>query len=242
MNLAVVLFAYQRPKTLKKALATHTLLKDADYYCFIDYSKMQEEIAKIVYDTGLYPFIIKRSHKYGLNRNIIDGITEIFTHGGYDAVIVLEDDLKIAKDGLRWLQTMLIAKDGDDRYGSVCLNKGDVLNKRFRCWGWGTWKYVWENIDWDIKVFGQYEKRWNKTQSWDYYVAFWMELNQLYARASSFERVKHIGYIGVHYKWYAQFGIRQYYRAWKENYYRDKDIIMKKEKFPYNLFRFIKDL
>jgi len=213
MKLAVVLFAYKRPEILKKALASHTKIDGADYFCFIDHSEMQDKILQIVKASGLYKMIhLRRESNFKkpeekLNSNITLGITQIFENG-YDAVIVLEDDLVIAKDGLQYLADKLKELQYYKTYGSVCLNKGDILNKAFRCWGWGTWKHVWENIEWDIEVFGTYKKGWDKTHSWDYYVAFWMELNQLYARASEFERVKHIGNTGVHYRWYSKFGIR----------------------------------
>jgi hypothetical protein len=36
--------------------------------------------------------------------------------------------------------------------------------------------------------------------------------------------------------------ICEYYKEWKDNYYRDKDLLMKKEKFIHRIFRFIKNL
>ncbi len=216
MKLAVILFAYKRPNILLKALATHKKI-DADYYCFVDWSPMQKLIYEIVESKQLYAVFLKDKSAFKgighqLNSNITTGITKVFNMG-YDAVIVLEDDLLIADDGFEYLSDQLNKLKDDDRYGSVCLSKGDILNKDFRCWGWGTWRNVWDKIDFRLPVSGTHKKGWDKTHSWDYYVAFWMELNQLYARASEFSRVKHIGNLGVHHKWYSAFSVRKLFRV-----------------------------
>ena len=32
---------------------------------------------------------------------------------------------------------------------------------------------------------------------------------------------------------------KEYYKPWKEDYYRDKDLLMKKDKFLYRIFRML---
>lgn len=214
MKLAVILFAYKRPRTLKRIIKSHTKLEGVDYYCFIDHSPMQKLIYEIVESVQLYTVYL-RDTQLGLNANITTGITKIFNQG-YDAVIVLEDDLVIDNDALEWLKMRLEFFQGDKRYGAVALSKGDVLNKAFRCWGWGTWKHVWDKINWTLEVTDTYKNEWDKTHSWDWYMCFWMELNNLYTRCGEKNRVKHIGHFGVHHKWYSKFGIRRHLRKFKQ--------------------------
>lgn len=209
-RLAVILFCYKRPRTLKRVLKTHTKI-NADYYCFIDGSWEQEKVRKIVESKNLYK-ITAHIENIGLNRNITEGITEIFNKG-YDAVIVLEDDILLEEGALEYLQTRLRMLKNDDRFGSVSLQKGKAFNERFYCWGWGTWKHVWEQIDFS-KL---------KDESWDVFLAKWMKDNQLYTRCSDKERVKHIGHFGTHYHWYSWFSVRRLFR-WLENYKQYNDV------------------
>ena len=192
---------------------------------------MKYKLSGIISKSELYGITYLRYPKYGLNKNIIQGISMIFNKG-YDAVIVLEDDILLEEGGLEYLQSRLRMLRNDDRFGAVSLQKGKAFNETFHCWGWATWKDRWQKIDWSGLA----------NKSWDVHLAEWMNQNNLFTLCHSEGLSKHIGYFGTHYHWYSKFGIRQYYRKWKENYYRDKDIIMGREKFPKNLFRFIKDL
>lgn len=195
MKTAVVLFAYKRPEYLKKALASHTQVDSLDYYAFVDYSEMQDEILDIILQKGLYT-VYAEEKNLGLNKNIITGISVLFR--SYDAVIVLEDDLRISPDAIQYLHYQLWRLRDYKHFSSVCLSKGEIFNE-FRCHGWGTWKDRWQDVVIDIDG-----------ESWDIQLQrFWKE-KKLYCYASPIQRVKHIGNSGVHYKWYSQFGIRQY--------------------------------
>lgn len=220
MKLAVILFAYKRPKILKKVLKTHNKI-DADYFCFIDYSEMQADIYDIVKSKQLYTIFLKEKVKeleetkaaYKLNSSITTGISRIFKMG-YDAVIVLEDDIIIKPGGLEYLKEQLELYQHTESFGAVSLQKGKFMDC-FKCWGWGTWKDRWQAIDWRLDVSGKFKADWDKTHSWDFYVAFWFDLQGLFARCHNKGLSKHIGHIGVHHKWYSVFGVRQYLRKLK---------------------------
>lgn len=241
MRLAVVLFAYKRPKILKKVLATHYKI-DADYYCFIDHSEMQDEIHKIVDSKKLYTIYTREKNELSgaskLNSNITRGISWAFKMD-YDAVIVLEDDILIKPGSLEWLKEQLLIYKHKENVGAVSLCKGKFADG-FKCWGWATWKENWEAIDWRLDVSGKFKKGWDKTHSWDYYIAFWMDLNGLFTRCHHKGLSKHIGYLGTHFNYFSQ--LKHLYNTWENDYYRDKDLLMVKERFPKNLFRFIKNL
>ena len=198
MNTAVVLFAYQRPEYLKRALKSHTKIDGLDYYAFVDHSDMQKEISDLIDSSGKFDFIIPRNKRYGLNRNIITGLNGLFC--SYDAVIVLEDDLKISYDAIQYLHYKLWDLKDYKHFSSVCLDKGEIFNV-FRCHGWGTWKDRWQAVSGKIDVNGE---------SWDVQLQrLWKEM-KLHCYASQIQRVKHIGNNGTHYKWYSKFSARQY--------------------------------
>lgn len=245
MKLAVILFAYKRQKTLKKVLRTHYKI-DADYFCFVDYSEIQDEVYQIVDSKKLYTIYKKESNELSgaskLNSNITTGITEIFKRG-YDACIILEDDILIKIGGLEWLKEQLMIYKQTESIGAISLDKGMI--ETFKCWGWGTWKDRWQSIDWNLEPYGKYAKGWNKTKSWDYYVAFWFDAQGLSTRCHPRGLSKHIGYFGTHFKWYSHFSVRKIIKKVKTdfstwNYYKDKDLLMRKETLREKIYRLMK--
>ena len=207
MKIAVILFAYDRIKYLRRALKSHRELPGLDYYCFIDCSPKQTEVYYVV---NLFPHwkITPRVVHLGLDYNITQGITEVFDMG-YDAVIVLEDDLELSEDAFFYLVSNLIIFKDDPHCGSVSLHKEKMYCPDFKCWGWGTWKDRWD------RHFYEDGKGTQATQfaqfHWD---------NQLYCRCSPVKRVKHFGRTGVHYKWYSGIGFRPLYRWLKTKFRR----------------------
>ena len=199
MKTAVVLFAYKRPEYLKKALASHTRVEGLEYYAFVDKSEMQNDIVNMISHSEHYDYIIPRNENFGLNKNIVRGITDIFATTLYDAVIVLEDDLRISPDAIQYLHYQLWRLQDYKHFSSVSLYKGEIFSEAFRCWGWGTWKDRWDLIKDKIDINGK---------SWDLQVNELFREKKLYCHCSPISRVKHIGTNGVHYKWYSQFGMR----------------------------------
>lgn len=198
MKIAVALFAYQRPRYLRRALKTHKKVDGLDYYAFIDHSEMQDYIYGIITETGIYDVIKKRQIHFGLNENIKWGINYLFQTLNYDAVIVLEDDLLIAEDGVEWLMAQL--KQYKTYWLSlfaVSLVKGKQNNHQFMCWAWGIWRDRWEAIDWTVKP----DKP--NRGSWDVIVDAYMKKANLFCFCSDKMRVKHIGTRGVHYNVFA---------------------------------------
>ena len=226
MEIAVILFAYKRPRYLKKCLKS---IKDAyrgdvahHYYAFIDYSWMQDKIAKMIRNSEIFGRIIKREKRYGLNRNIIEGINEIFKT--YDAVIVIEDDLVLDPISLTYLRIQLMKYGEDKKIGHINL-EGNFPSSH----GWAIWKDRWDKIDWDLI---SNEKN---GDSWD--IILRNNIVKLGWQTIGKNMVTHIGNIGEHYNPLSRFGIRKHFREWKEDYYRDKDLLMVKENFLTKLYR-----
>lgn len=200
MKIALILFAYNRPKYLKRAIKTHVVPAGIDTFAFIDYSETQKKIYKIIDEANIYKTIFKRPENLGLNESIKRGIQHIFNLG-YDAVIVLEDDLLLSGDALFYLKFQLEYLFHPFIYAVSC-QEGDGLNKRFRCWAWGTWKDKWEKIDWGLKP----EEK--NRDSWDVIVNENFRVNGWRCYCSEKPRVKHIGWSGIHYKQLDRFSIR----------------------------------
>jgi len=204
LKVAVCLFAYNRPKYLKRAIKTHVIPAGLDTYAFVDKSDKQKEVVDIIHSSGLYNVIIPRQEHYGLNRNIKEGIDWVLQD--HDAVIVLEDDLLLGSDAIFYLKSNLEHLRHPNIYAVSC-QEGGGLDKRFRCWAWGTWKDKWDKIDWGLKP-----KEKNR-DSWDVIMNENFRVNGWRCYCSEKPRVKHIGWSGIHYKQLDRFSIR---RLWKK--------------------------
>lgn len=194
MRIAVALFAYNRPKYLKRALKTHTEIEQLDYFAFVDYSEIQHKVVGLIPD---YYVIRERWTHYGLDKNITEGITEILEN--YDAVIVLEDDLLLKRGGIQELAGYLELLKSCESVGSVSLYSNK--NMEFQSWAWATWKDRWEKHKY---IEG------NGTQAQQFY-DFHKE-NNLYCITPDKSKVKHIGWKGEHFRWLDFFSIRRLWR------------------------------
>jgi hypothetical protein len=224
MKIAVILFAFNRPKYLKKCLdSIHLPIQ----YAYVDYSDKQEEICKILSDSHKCQNIIVRGSHFGLARNIIFGVTSVFNLG-LDAVIVIEDDLILEPDFYPSMKHWLITREGFSEVGSVSgCSLGIKDYRRFLSWGWGTWKDRWDKVDWryedkiDEEGFakigkdlpGMYAKaREGKLDSWAVRYAYHHFKHGLTCLHPEKPLVKHIGRMGTHAKWYSIFSVRRLIR------------------------------
>jgi hypothetical protein len=203
LKIACVLFAYKRPRYLKRAIKTHKKIEGIDYFAFIDYSEIQKKIYEIIDEANIYKIIYQWQENKGLNANIIGGINHIFNLG-YDAVIVLEDDLLLSDDAYFYLLGEIYALENDERFFSTSCHKGKFGDERFRCWAWAIWRDRWDKIDWSVKP-----KEKNRG-SWDVIVNEYMQREKLLCRCSDVQRVKHIGWNGTHYSFLDLFSVRRW--------------------------------
>lgn len=222
MRLAIIIFAYNRPKYLKRMLESYknAWAIAADTYAFIDYSNRQSEIMGLLTDAKI-DRIICRTIKYGLRKNILSGISEIFDKG-YDAVIVLEDDLLI-KQGFFYQMRDLLNKYAGNLGSVTGYFRGQEYSRRSSSLGWGTWKEVWKEfetewnfisyIDYRFSEVGEdlprmYENaRLGKIDSWAISWAYFHFKYNLLCRSTQENNIIHIGTKGTHFHWYSIFGI-----------------------------------
>jgi hypothetical protein len=101
--------------------------------------------------------LIKRDYNLGLRANIIDGVSSILRQFPY--VIVLEDDLRVNPGFLKFMNEGLNFFSNQEKVGSITGYSPEIgivkdtacsafLSPRHSSWGWGTWKKVWDSIDW----------------------------------------------------------------------------------------------
>lgn len=181
MKLApVVLFTFNRPKhTLKtlNALMNSKLSELTVLYIFSDGPRNEKDI-KFVNEVKKCIHSIKKQNKFsevhihennenkGLAKSVIDGVTQVFSK--HNSVIVLEDDLIVSRDYLEYMNAALSFYK-DTNAGSITgYNplKLDSKKYKFRTYsiqrncsfGWGTWKDIWDKIDWDVKLYSSYRK------------------------------------------------------------------------------------
>ena len=166
MSLApIVLFVYNRVEVTKRTLTclkANKLAQDSDLYIYSDGGKDEiswksvnciREYLKTI--TGFKSVtIIEREINYYLERNIIDGVTNIINR--YGKVIVLEDDVLTNPYYLQYMNDALSFYESDKRikhissipHFDVKTNKDIIFTSLMECgWGWSTWKDRWSDFE-----------------------------------------------------------------------------------------------
>jgi hypothetical protein len=161
----IVIFTYNRldcTKSLIKSLLSNPESKNSNLIIFSDGPKKRydyQNISKVrLYLKSIGGFkkikIIKRTKNLGLKNNIIQGVSDIFKK--YNEVIVLEDDLEVSKDFLKYMNHYLLKYKDNKKVFSIHaynypLIMGSILSKNFflrgaDCWGWAIWKDRWSKF------------------------------------------------------------------------------------------------
>jgi hypothetical protein len=180
MKINIAISAYNRPEYSRRSLAA--IIGAVGYspekyniFCAIDCNengKTNDEIFSIY-----APYSISMAtKKRGCNYNVKEAL-EFAWQDNPDFVLLIEDDVIISDDALLYIEwaaekykddpsVHTIGLWGHDRQLSLPLSEKDhskVMRKNyFSCWGWGTWKDRWEEM----------EKKWttggdHKETSWD---------------------------------------------------------------------------
>lgn len=185
MNIAVILFTYNRPKHTKQiidALSINTILPEK-LYIFQDGPKSTtdkskwESVSNVINAVSWCntEIVISKKNK-GLADSIKSGIGKVFQR--YDAVIVLEDD---CVPHPQFMEYMIKALEKYEPYKEVyhigaSSEPVEVENNgtdayfmgRINSCGWGTWKDRWEQFNNDYTMIAQIKK--------DAYLYEWFKL------------------------------------------------------------------
>jgi hypothetical protein len=169
MKLApIALFAYNRPDHLSRtlrALRDCPLASDSELYLFVDgprqdadRSNVEQVLAVARAITGFKRVQVQeRQENHGLARSVIAGVTAVSKSHG--RVIVLEDDLVVARGFLLFMNEALRRFDDEPRVMQVSgymfpiadasAVGSTMLSRVPASWGWGTWDRAWRHFERD---------------------------------------------------------------------------------------------
>ncbi|MEO8842382.1 MAG: methyltransferase domain-containing protein [Kofleriaceae bacterium] len=170
MGLApIALFVYRRPEHTRhtlEALRACPELERSSLHIYCDGAKTPDDMTtvretrRIARALAPAATFVERDHNFGLARSIIEGTTELCERHG--KVIVVEDDLDVAPDFLRFLNAGLDRYADDERVLQVSGYQFPVspplapraLFLSFpTSWGWATWQRAWRHFDADAKGY-----------------------------------------------------------------------------------------
>lgn len=164
----VALFVFNRADNTRRtlrALLANTLAPQTDLYVFSDGGRddrswtavnevrallltTAEEVARTQALRSMT--IVERPVNFYLERNIIEGIAEVFRH--HDTVIVLEDDIVTAPYFLQFMNDAFRLYRNDQSVMHVSgftriepdTRETTYFTPFMAGWGWGTWRDRWE--------------------------------------------------------------------------------------------------
>ncbi|MCR5455958.1 MAG: glycosyltransferase [Bacteroidales bacterium] len=174
MHPPIIIFAYNRPKHLKRlvdSLLSNAECADTDLIIYADGAKTAGdtnvvEVAKVINQiTGFKQVTpIFRDKNIGLAANIIDGVTS--TINTYGTAIVLEDDLLVTPHFIKYMREALIYYKDKKIFSIAGYTPKVDLPADYHCdtyaimrncsWGWATWQDRWALVDWEVKDFAQF--------------------------------------------------------------------------------------
>ena len=169
----IVIFVYKRADhtvNLLESLIANDLADKSDVYIYSDGAKGEadrgavEEVRRLIHEAkwqqAFKSLAIREAEvNKGLANSIIAGVTEIVNK--YGRIIVLEDDLVLAPQFIRYMNQCLDAFTGDPRIFAVSgwtypvpafkkrYKKDAWLYYRASSWGWGTWADRWNRVEFD---------------------------------------------------------------------------------------------
>ena len=161
----IVLFTYNRPwhtQQTIEALQKNQLANESELFIYSDAPKNNDDVENVKsvrkYIKTINGFkkvnIKERSKNWGLANSIIDGVTKVVNEYGH--VIVLEDDLITSPHFLDFMNKNLSLYRNNEIVGSITgyipyiEDLPDLFFLKFGAsLGWGTWKRVWNSIEFD---------------------------------------------------------------------------------------------
>ena len=180
MNYApIVMFVYNRADHFEKtytALAKCDCAKESQLYIFSDGAKNENAIdgvenvrnfAKSIVDNGDFKkvVLVESQDNKGLAKSVISGVSSVIKEHG--KVIVVEDDCVPSVHFLSYMNNALDFYKGMEEVGSIAgyappidipadYSKDVFAAYRSCSWGWATWDYIWQNVDWDLSFMSDF--------------------------------------------------------------------------------------
>jgi hypothetical protein len=166
LKIVIAVFAYNRPHVLEKtltALKNNIGIENQTIIFFCDGPKTHaneseikkiNEVRELAKSTDWCKKVIVNESEInkGLANSLVAGITKTLQE--YDAIIVMEDDIKTSPYFLRYITDALVYYKDNEEVVSISgfnypLNLSDYNEETFfirgaDCWGWATWKRGWK--------------------------------------------------------------------------------------------------
>jgi hypothetical protein len=165
----VALFAFNRPDHLRRTIES---LKRCEGYAqhriivFADAARTAAEAERVAATRAVAVELLGRDAELrfaeknrGLSRSIVEGVDEMVQR--YGRVIVVEDDLLLGNEFLRYLNDALSFYAGDSRVYQVsghafavsefACRRESLLLPLTTTWGWATWSRAWRALDLQAK-------------------------------------------------------------------------------------------
>lgn len=169
----IVVFAYNRPNHLLRclnSLLTNPESAESSLHIFVDGPKsdLDKEMVEhcVSVAQGIVGFksvnVVVNNENHGLAQSVRTGINSVFQDN--ESLIVLEDDLVVSSNALRFLNTGLDKYSSSGEVASIQLFQypiridlqEPVFLRGADCWGWATWKKNWEKVEFDpVKLLNQ---------------------------------------------------------------------------------------
>lgn len=186
----VVVFAYNRPKHLKKtleALAKNALANESILYIYCDGAKSEAseeqkarvlKVREVAKDASGFKEVnvVEREKNVGLMDNIVDGVSTIISQ--YGKVIVFEDDMITSPGTLRYFNDALEVYEEEEKVMHVVsymfphrypLPETFFYQVPYPGGGWATWERAWRYFPQDITALYDYWKNdWRTFNYWDH--------------------------------------------------------------------------
>lgn len=175
----LVLFVYRRVDKTDRLLKKINELAEAAYtplVIFSDAAKTESAVSDVEIirriigefkkESKFYSIeIVSQSDNKGLANSIIDGVTEVINR--YGKVIVLEDDLRVSSDFLKFMNESLAFYENknvwaisgySEEVDAIKSYPHDIyMSEVAHSWGWATWKNRWNTIDWSVSSYNHFK-------------------------------------------------------------------------------------
>jgi hypothetical protein len=184
----IIVFAFNRLDSLKKTIASllnNEEAKDSDLFVFVDGARSEkkdeldavkkvQDFVRTIKGFGNLNYEFSSQNK-GLGPSIISGVTKVVNQ--YGKAIVLEDDLILSKNFLKFMNEGLNLYEDEKKVFSICGYSNRVKKPsgyvydtyfctRSSSWGWATWKDRWNSVDWKLENWENYKKYKNRFNKW----------------------------------------------------------------------------
>lgn len=186
MRAPLVLFAYNRPAHVARALKSLSVCEQASetaLYVYCDGARGSDDasaVAAVRREVGRASGfasvrVVEREGNVGLARNVIEGVGEVIREHG--VAIVVEDDLEFSASFLKYMNAALTFYAGRgvfsiSGYSPEVVIPHDYASSTYvmhrnGSWGWATWREKWESVDWEVGDFDRFIRSGSRRKSFN---------------------------------------------------------------------------